>query len=170
MKSEWKDKQAGDGLNQHSKIDAATFPKSNPRKGSYSSALCDKAARTPNQPKWAPVSAKQAQGNRSSFYKKPSFQDDSSEGEFQRVDRGSPVATSSALKLVSKEENYSTASSFGGAKPSYYESVQLIDNFKVVVMGDEFDGIKTKGQPNTRFAAACLFKPPEANELALPDF
>ena len=40
----------------------------------------------------------------------------------------------------------------------------------VVVMGHEFDGVKTKASPNTRFAAACLFKPPEASDLTMPDF
>ena len=169
MTSQRKDNKAGNGLNQHSKIDAVSFPKSNPRKGSLASAICDKVASTPNQPRWPPLSSKHPQTGRNTYCKKPSFQDESSEGEFHRVDRGSPE-TSTALKPQAKDDNCSTASSFGGLKQSYYKSEQLIDNFKVVVMGDEFDGIKTKGQPNTRFAAACLFKPPEANELKLPDF
>ena len=170
MKNEWKDNKAGNGLNQYSNLDAATFPKSNPRKGSYASALCDKAIRTPNPSslRWPPMS-KNPRGGRCSFYTKASFQDDSSEGEFQRVDRGSPDPYS-AMKIAANQENYSTASSFGGPKQDNYQSKQPIDNFKVVVLGDEFDGIKTKGLPNNRFAAACLFKPPEANELKLPDF
>ena len=171
MKNEWKDKQAGNGLNQYSKIDAAAFPKSTARKASFASALCDKPLRTPNQcsARW-PQGTKHGLAGRSSFHKTPSFQDDSSEGEFQRVGRESPDYTSSVLKTTTREEDYSTASSFGGFKPSNYKSEQPIDNFKVVVLGDEFDGIKNKGLPNNRFAAACLFKPPEANELKLPDF
>ena len=172
MTSEWKDKQAGNGLKQYSKIDAATFPRSNTRKGSFASAICDKVARTPQcQSKWPPTScSKNAYAGRGSYYKKPSFQDDSSESDYQRVEKGSLESTSSATKIQAKDETYSTSSSFGGGKPNNFKSELLIDNFKVVVMGDEFDGIKTKGQPNNRFAAACLFKPPEANELTMPDF
>ena len=171
MNSEWRDRQAGNGLNQQSSNDAATFSKACPRKGSYTSNINDKVARAPNfQSRWPPATNKTQFSDRGSYYKKSSFQEDSSESEYQRVEKLSPDSESPAIRSVFKDENYSTSSSYGGNKASYSKIDILIDNFKVVVMGNEFDGIKVKGQPNDRFAAACLFKSPEANELALPDF
>lgn len=70
-----------------------------------------------------------------------------------------------------KEETISTASSSGQQTHQAVPKRKLvIDNFKVTVLGDVFDGVKYKTEPKHSFAAAILCKAPEASDLSAPDF
>ena len=171
MTSESTDKPARNGLNQYSNFDADTFSKSNTRKGSFTSSVCDRVAQSSCQARWPQTNYKNyANGGRGSNYKKQSFRDDSTEGEYQKVDNGSSDYGATTTKHQSTDDTRSTELRKEGPQFSNFTSESIIDFFKVVVMGDEFDGIKAKALPNARFAAASAFKSPEANDLCLPYF
>ncbi len=72
------------------------------------------------------------------------------------------------LKSDYKDEVISTSSSVEQSKSSQDQSA--IEHFKVVIMGDIFDGIKYKNLHQSKFAAASLYQSPEAIDLVIPDF
>ena len=164
MTSEMKDLQAGNG---RFKQTTAAFPKNNTRKTSFQSTADYKKTACPSTQDWQdPYRLK---SSKTKPLKYTSFKDDSSDNENARDERQRKAdeSSSSTNRKSTRDDGYSTASSFGGSRKSYSTT---IDNFKVVVMGDAFDGIKQKGAQNMRFAASNLLKSPEANQLLQPDF
>jgi len=70
-----------------------------------------------------------------------------------------------------KEETISTASSSGQQTHQGTTKRRVaIDNFKVTVLSEVFDGVRHKTEPKHSFAAAILCKAPEASDLSAPDF
>ena len=163
-----REKRAGSGLNLNSIIDAATLPQSKTRKSSYGASFGDRVC-LGHQPFWL------NQNNSSSLagrgYNCRNHYDhhgEPTEVDQRRAEREGLDSASSDLKFAYRDETCSTSSSNG--KQTCNKSNVAIDHFRIVVMGDEYDGVKHKVKLNTRFSAACVFRPPEANQLALPDF
>ena len=164
MTSELKDNQAGNGRHKQT---TATFPKNNPRKTSFQSVADQKRTSSTWPPDFQePYRLKSSQ---TQFIANSDFKEDSSDGDFARDDRPRKVqdSSSSTNRKPARDDGYSTSSSFREPGRSYCTT---IDNFRVVVMGDAFDGIKQKATQNMRFAASNLLKSPEANQLLQPDF
>ena len=168
MSTKPQEKQAWSGLQQTSRTDSIPFPRANPRKSSFGSAIGDYSSRAGYHFTEFSSHQKHPYGSRSSFFKRQSFNDDYSESEFSRPLKEIGEQDGLDFKMQVKDETYSTSSSYG--RMSQQKNTHQIDHFLVVVMGEEFDGVKFKSQPNTRFSTASLLKAPEANDLTLPDF
>ena len=163
MKKESRHTEAGNGRYQQN---PAAFSQNNIRKASYQSAIDTRQSPCLNSNRLPSIYRLTA--NKSVYMKTPSFTDDSSDGDKCRSDRRQHETTSTSASKTSVADNtYSTTSSILGSRINYNAK---IEHFKVVVMGDVFDGIKHRGQINTRFAASSLLMPPEASELTMPTF
>ena len=164
MRTQLTDTEAGNGRYKQT---TATFPKTNARKTSFQSAI-DTRLSPCFESERLPTCCRATKTIKPSYLKATSFTDESSDSDFGRLgpkQDGSPTLTPN--NKPARDEAYSTASSMGGSTTGYDTK---IDNFKIVVMGDIFDGIRHRGPQNTRFAASNLLMPPEASDLSLPDF
>jgi hypothetical protein len=157
----------------------AAGPSKKDRKGSFAGALnIEKSG--PNQG-YAPVDRVSSKfnpritkaykpGTRKSRYE--SFHLDVSESDANHPLEG--VKTVNATPNESdglKEETISTASSSGQqTNQGASKRKETIDNFKVTILGDVYDGVRYKTEPKHSFAAAILCKAPEASDLSAPDF
>lgn len=157
----------------------ATAQSKKDRKGSFAGALnIEKSG--PNQG-FAPVDRVNSKfstrvprsnkpGTRTRKCRYESFHLDGSETDVNAAFEGSKLNTATDTDPM-KEETISTASSTG-QQTSQLDSKRkpVIDNFKVTVLGDVFDGVRYKTEPKHSFAAAILCKAPEASDLRAPDF
>lgn len=157
---------------------AATSSKKD-RKGSFAGALnIEKSGPTQGyapvdraSSKFAPrVPKSYKPGTRTRKSRYESFHLDGSETDVNQTFEGSKFATHNESD-TQKEETISTASSSGQQTTQGASKRKVaIDNFKVTVLGDVFDGVKYKTEPKHSFAAAILCKAPEASDLSAPDF
>lgn len=157
----------------------AAGPSAKDRKGSFAGALNNEKS-GPNQgyapvdranSKFHPRTAKTYKpGTRTRKCRYESFHLDGSETDGNNQVESTKTNSPNESENL-KEETISTASSSGQQTHQGTTKMrQVIDNFKITILSEVFDGVRHKNEPKHSFAAAILCKAPEASDLSAPDF
>ena len=153
----------GNGKQQQSFF-IASVPKKNPARGSNAANFerVQGNRRGESNQNWN----NHPKAPKSQYLRKPSYQE---EHEYTKIARSRSPEGEQHYVPKMKDEASSTASSDGQQKSTETLIARPIEDFKVVIRGDVFDGVKHNGKHHNKFAAATLCSAPEPNQLQMPE-